>query len=108
MDYQVLALGVAVGIVVALVVSSGSRRRVRRVERKLDTVIAHLGIVPTVPVPQPGTVVQPLSPMQPGLDQVYAFLRQGQKIQAIKAYREFTGSDLKTAKEAVEQISGER
>ncbi|MGD6747767.1 ribosomal protein L7/L12 [Streptomyces sp. BH106] len=65
-------------------------RRAARVERKLDLVIGHLGI-------ETGTLV-------PGLDGVRALVRDGKKIEAIKAYREATGVGLKEAKDEVERI----
>jgi len=63
-------------------------RRIARVERKLDLVLDHLG----------------LHEDEPSLPQVAALLRDGKKIQAIKAYREATGADLREAKEAVERM----
>lgn len=50
---------------------------------------------------------EPLSPsaasLDPGLtDNVQQLARQGQKIQAIKKYREATGASLKTSKDAIE------
>jgi hypothetical protein len=42
------------------------------------------------------------------MDQVQSLLMQGKKIQAIKVYRELTGVGLKEAKDAVEQLAGER
>jgi ribosomal protein L7/L12 len=66
-------------------------RRLARTERKLDAILDHLGIVVS----------------DPKLDQVNSFLLQGKKIQAIKAYRESTGADLKEAKDAVERIAGQ-
>ncbi|MFZ3562035.1 MULTISPECIES: ribosomal protein L7/L12 [unclassified Streptomyces] len=65
-------------------------RRTARVERKLDLVIEHLGI-------ETGTLV-------PGLDGVRALVRDGKKIEAIKAYREATGVGLKEAKDEVDRI----
>lgn len=109
MDYGVLWVAVAVVVVGVMLGSSGSDRKVRRiegrlaqVEHKLDAVLAHLG----VDVSESG--LQPRFQPQAGLDQVHALLREGKKIQAIKAYRESTGADLKDAKEAVERIAGER
>ena len=39
------------------------------------------------------------------MDQIIALLREGQKIAAIKLYREKTGLGLREAKDAVEAIS---
>ncbi|MCX4576369.1 ribosomal protein L7/L12 [Streptomyces sp. NBC_01571] len=63
-------------------------RRIARVERKLDLILDHLGI----------------QQAEPELEQVVALVRDGRKIQAIKAYREFTGVGLKEAKDAVERM----
>ncbi|MFZ3565999.1 ribosomal protein L7/L12 [Streptomyces sp. BH097] len=65
-------------------------RRTARVERKLDLIIDHLEI---------GT-----DTLVPGLDGVRALVRDGKKIEAIKAYREATGVGLKEAKDEVERI----
>ena len=46
--------------------------------------------------------------MGAGFDEVWSFLQQGKKIQAIKVYRELTGAGLKDAKDAVERMAGER
>jgi ribosomal protein L7/L12 len=63
-------------------------RRIARVEHKVDLILDHLG----------------LHQDDPHLPQVAALLRDGKKIQAIKAYREATGADLREAKEAVERM----
>ena len=63
--------------------------RLSTIEHKLDAIIAHHGIV--VREPEPTDII--------------AMLRQGQKIQAIKVYRERTGADLLTAKNTVEEIA---
>jgi Ribosomal protein L7/L12 C-terminal domain len=86
----------ALALVMA-VAGRGSRsgdveRRLTRIERRLQLVVDHLGIVE----PQPS---------YPG---VIAELDQGRKIQAIKAYREATGVGLKEAKAAVDAIARER
>ncbi|MER5403755.1 ribosomal protein L7/L12 [Streptomyces sp. NPDC002769] len=63
-------------------------RRIARVERKLDLILDHLGI----------------QQAEPELEQVVALVRDGRKVQAIKAYREFTGVGLREAKDAVERM----
>jgi ribosomal protein L7/L12 len=93
MDYVLLGV-VALVVVVALGSSATDRRlarvdrRLARVEEKLDAIAGHLGVALT----------------EPDLPQVREFLRQGKKIQAIKAYRESTGADLKEARDAVERL----
>lgn len=65
---------------------------IARVERKLDLIMAHLGINDSAP-PEPDA-----------MDEVRQHIRAGKKIQAIKAYGEITGVGLKEAKEAVERM----
>ena len=60
-----------------------------RLERKVDLILKHLGIDPN-----------------PGVDEkVLELMRAGQKIEAIKLYREQTGVGLKEAKDYVESLS---
>ena len=67
---------------------SNSGRRLRRIERKVDLILKHLGL----------DLDQDVSP------QVMELVKAGQKIQAIKLYREQTGAGLKEAKEYVEGL----
>ncbi|MDS0137157.1 hypothetical protein H5970_15695 [Amycolatopsis sp. CM201R] len=96
MDYGMLLLGVVALVAVVGLASSATERRLgrvdrrlARVERKLDAIAERLG-VPTT---------------EPELAEVTELLRQGKKIQAIKAYRERTGADLREARDAVERLS---
>ncbi len=68
--------------------SSDNLRRLRCIERKVDLILSHLGI-------DPGQGVNP---------QVMELITAGQKIQAIKLYREQTGAGLKEAKDYVEGL----
>ncbi|GIF41621.1 ribosomal protein L7/L12 [Actinoplanes xinjiangensis] len=87
-------------VLLVLVVAGGRRGTVDRqaqklaaVERKLDLIMAHLGI--REPEPDvPGAVLQELL--------------AGRKIQAIKEYRDATGVGLKEAKDAVEFLARQR
>ncbi|MYT30627.1 MULTISPECIES: ribosomal protein L7/L12 [unclassified Streptomyces] len=63
-------------------------RRLARLERKVDVVMAHLGVEEEV---------------DPRMAEVDALLAQDKKIAAIKLYREVTGAGLAEAKEAVER-----
>jgi hypothetical protein len=59
-----------------------------RLERKVDLILKHLGIDPNQ-----------------GVDEkIMELLKAGQKIQAIKLYREQTGAGLKDAKDYVERL----
>ncbi len=94
----VLELGdyVAVFMIILLVTSTVYMRptglgQLRRLERKLDLVMRHLGIE----VPDPTTAA--------GLSaEVRQLADEGRKIEAIKVHREQTGLGLKDAKDAVE------
>ncbi|MCL6668709.1 MULTISPECIES: ribosomal protein L7/L12 [Streptomyces] len=86
--YSLAALILVVGVAGIESRISRADRRVARVERKLDLIIAHLGI----------------DASEPWNDEVAALVRDGKKIQAIKVYREATGADLREAKEAVDRL----
>ncbi|RXS88732.1 hypothetical protein EST92_00160 [Streptomyces sp. TM32] len=63
-------------------------RRLQRLEKKADLLLAHAGIA---------------EPEDPRMAEIDELLTQGKKIQAIKVHRELTGSGLAEAKEAVER-----
>lgn len=65
---------------------------VAALQRKLDYVVRHLGLQYSD------------DPLEPGLAQAAEFLRQGNEIEAIKAYRNATGAGLKQSKDAVEAL----
>ncbi|MEU8647101.1 ribosomal protein L7/L12 [Streptomyces sp. NPDC048674] len=65
-----------------------TQRKIEHVERQLDLILGHLGI----------------QEEQPSLPRVTELLRDGKKIEAIKAYREATGAGLLEAKQAVERM----
>ncbi|UKY50510.1 ribosomal protein L7/L12 [Streptomyces inhibens] len=81
-------------IALAMVASSTDRRsktldrRLQRLERKVDLLLAHAGIE---------------EPQDARMTEIDELLRQGKKIQAIKVHRELTGAGLAEAKEAVER-----
>jgi ribosomal protein L7/L12 len=63
-----------------------------RIERKLDLIMQHLDLHDHAPVePDPFGEVRDL-------------IMRGKKIQAIKVYREITGTGLRDAKDAVERM----
>ncbi|WP_343948904.1 hypothetical protein [Spirilliplanes yamanashiensis] len=67
-------------------------RRQADIDRKLDLVLAHLGVA----VPEERH------------DDVERLLAEGKFIHAVKAYRDRTGAGLRDAKEAVEAIARRR
>jgi hypothetical protein len=93
-DTMNLETGLLVGILALVFVSLFARggtsaaARLRPIDRKLDLVLARLGIDP-----------------YEGIDKrLVDMVRSGQKIEAIKLYREQTGCGLKEAKEYVEGL----
>lgn len=66
--------------------------RLAEIERRLRLVMDHLGVVDPSPVPP----------------EVQQHLARGDRIKAIAAYREATGADLLSAKQAVEAYEGRR
>ncbi|MFI2377102.1 hypothetical protein ACH5AO_18795 [Streptomyces sp. NPDC018964] len=90
MDIAILFLTCVVILGVTTIRSHLSRvdRRAARVERKLDTVMRHLGLQEEIP----------------GREEILDLVRRGKKIQAIKLYRETTGADLVEAKQAVDRL----
>ena len=66
--------------------------KVGELERKLDFVMQHLKLQ------------YHEAPQSAAQSEVLKWLRQGNKIAAIKAYREITGTGLKEAKDAVEAL----
>jgi hypothetical protein len=67
---------------------SNNRRRLGRLERKVDLILGHLGLDPNEDVNL----------------KIMELMNAGHKIQAIKLYREQTGAGLKEAKDYVERL----
>jgi hypothetical protein len=95
--YLVLAIGIGLlMIMVGNVASAHTRERARtqrrltNIERKLDAIISHLGVVVPDDDDEP---------------EVRRLIQQGRRIQAIKLYREKSGTDLATAKNAVDDLA---
>lgn len=81
--------GMAVGLAIGIVFTLGRMNGVlSRTERKVDALLKHSGMDwPRLAVVEAETLA-----------------RAGKKIEAIKAYREFTGCGLAEAKKAVEAM----
>ncbi|MFF7228718.1 MULTISPECIES: ribosomal protein L7/L12 [unclassified Streptomyces] len=87
--------GIALLVLAIAMVASGTdrrsktlERRLQRLEKKVDLLLAHAGVA---------------EPEDPRMAEIDELLTQGKKIQAIKVHRELTGSGLVEAKEAVER-----
>jgi hypothetical protein len=82
------------GLIAAVFVRIGALeqrlRKLSRLDAKLDALLKHAGVIfdPYRDVPQP----------------VADAVGRGKKIEAIKAYRQATGADLRDAKEYVEEL----
>jgi ribosomal protein L7/L12 len=72
------------------------RNRVRALELKVEFLLKELGLTEKA-----NAYVPDISPV---LAEIMPLIMQGNKLEAIKRYRELTGSDLRTAKEAVERM----
>ncbi len=82
-----------------------------RLEQKIDSILAHLGLtgysVPTANTPVPGisSAYSVSAPSVSATGDILDLIQRGKKIEAIKLYRQQNpGSDLLTAKNAVEQM----
>jgi hypothetical protein len=74
--------------------------RLDRLERQVSLINQRLGIAPEI------ADITPSSQFPPAF---YEAIQRGEPIHAIKIYRQVTGADLRTAKNAVEAIvRGER
>jgi ribosomal protein L7/L12 len=67
-----------------------TQRRLASIDRKVDAIINHLGVVVPDDDDEP---------------EVRRLIQQGRRIQAIKLYREKSGTDLATAKNAVDDLA---
>jgi ribosomal protein L7/L12 len=93
-----VAIVIAAGGLVMLFIAvraqgrADSIARLATIERKLDAVMAHLGVIET----------------RPEYPDVVRHLEEGKVIHAVKAYREQTGLGLADAKNAVDEIARQR
>jgi ribosomal protein L7/L12 len=67
--------------------------KVGELQRKVDFLLNHLGLQ-----------YRDEQPLTPGMAEAVEWLRKGNKIQAITAYRSATGAGLKEAKDAVDDL----
>lgn len=83
-----LTLSTLILVLLSLARNSSPTSNTNRLERKLDLILNHLGLDP-----------------KQGVDvKIMELMKSGQKIQAIKLYREQTGVGLKEAKDYVEGL----
>ncbi len=90
-EVVVIAFVVLLGVWQALEsFASPDRKRLTRLEAKIDLVLKNLGLS--------------YDPLANAPADVLEAIRSGQKIEAIKLYRAATGADLAEAKEYVEEL----
>jgi Ribosomal protein L7/L12 C-terminal domain len=83
-----LSLGTLIVVLLSLTRNPSATCDNSRLERKVDLILSHLGLDP-----------------HEGLDgKIVELVKSGQKIQAIKLYREQTGAGLKDARDYVEGL----
>ena len=84
-----LVLGTFVMVLLSMVRNQSSvANGNRRLERKVDLILSHLGLDPNLGVNE----------------KIMELVKAGKKIEAIKVYREQTGAGLKEAKDYVESL----
>jgi hypothetical protein len=87
----IIFLGVVIAAVFVRIAALEQRlRKLSRLDAKLDALLKHAGVV--------------FDPYRDVLPQVADALGRGKKIEAIKAFRQATGVDLRDAKEYVEEL----
>jgi ribosomal protein L7/L12 len=74
-------------------IDTEARYRITMLERKVNFLIKHFGLEAELENAAPE-----------GFEDVAALVKRGDKIGAIKLYREKTGADLASAKKAVEEM----
>ena len=101
-------LGVALGITLFIIQARQKDQdaRLERLQQKVDLLLRYSEIEDNPPAPILPTYGAPDRPPTNGnlTAEIISLLAKGQKIEAIKRYREYTGSALKEAIDAVEAI----
>ena len=101
-----LAVCLVITLFVILARQKDHAARLERLERKMDLLLRHLGVEDSQQAPIMPMYSVPTAPATNGdlTSEIVSLLARGQKIEAIKRYREYTGTGLREAKEAVEAI----
>ncbi|HYE74690.1 MAG TPA: ribosomal protein L7/L12 [Blastocatellia bacterium] len=90
MNFEYLLIACVILLAISAIFNACKpRSEVTRLERKIDLLLKHAGIDPNANIPK----------------EVIHAAQAGDKIKAIRLYREATGASLKEAKELVEGIS---
>lgn len=78
--------------------------RLAALEEKVDRLLAHFGLDDAGTAGTAGTALTAADRLPVADPQVATLVQAGKKIQAIKLYRQLTGANLKTAKDAVDEM----
>jgi hypothetical protein len=91
MDSELIAIGALIlGILIGRIISFNSNSPSRVLENKVDAIIDHLGV--------------DFKPYKNTPKDVVLALKNGERIKAIKLYRQFSGLGLKEASEVISHI----
>lgn len=89
MDSELITIGALImGVLIGRILSSNSTSKV--LENKVDAIIEHLGV--------------DFKPYKNTPEEVVIALKNGERIKAIKLYRQFSGVSLKEASEVISHI----
>ena len=92
--FLILSVTVLLGWVHTLTRPSVSFQKYKRLEKKVDAMMQHIGMT--------------YDPYQDVPEDIHEHLRKGNTIEAIKLYRQHSGAGLLDAKEAVEEMMSRR
>jgi hypothetical protein len=91
MDSQLIIIGsLILGVLIGKVISSNSKSSTKLLENKVDAIIEHLGV--------------DFKPYKNTPKEVILALENGERIKAIKLYRQFSGVGLKESSEVISHI----
>jgi ribosomal protein L7/L12 len=91
MDSELIIIGsLILGILIGRIISTNSNSSEKSIENKVDAIIDHLGV--------------DFKPYKNTPDDIMTALKNGERIKAIKLYRQFSGVGLKEALEIISHI----
>jgi ribosomal protein L7/L12 len=91
MDSELIIIGsLILGVLIGKVLSANSNSSAKLLENKVDAIIEHLGVE--------------FKPYKDTPEEVMSALKNGERIKAIKLYRQFSGLGLKEASDIISHI----
>jgi hypothetical protein len=95
MDSDLIVIGALVfGILIGRLITPNISRSSKHLENKVDAIIEHLGV--------------DFKPYKNTPNEVFSALDSGQRVKAIKLYRQFSGVGLKEASEVISYLENNR